>query len=815
MFADIILPFALEKNYTYSIPDDLLASVKPGTRVEVPFRNKTYTGIVAIVHDRKPDGYQTKMILNLPDHLQVVNKMQLDFWEWMASYYLCSTGDVMNAALPAPYKLSSETILLLHDASKIDAVLLNDREYIISEALTLQKELTLLEIQKILRQKSVQPVIKSLIEKGIAGIKEELKEGFKPRTEKYIALTTAYRSEDALRALFDRLENAGSEKQLHALMIYYQDAGDRGYIKRSLLLRKADISAAVLKTMIKNEIFYEYTEEVSRLQTEYQPESPALELSPSQRKAMVEIEEKFRDKNVVLLHGVTGSGKTEIYIELMKKFLQEGRQILYMLPEIALTAQTVNRLKKYFGAVVGVYHSKFSQNERIEIWQKIISGGYKIILSARSGLFLPFTDLGFVIVDEEHDYSYKQHDPNPRYHARDAAIYLAHLHGAKTLLGTATPSVETYYNSETGKYGRVSLTERYTQIALPELEIEPLTETFSKNKSNQVFFSEKLRAAIQSALVKKEQVIIFQNRRGFAPYIICESCGWVPQCINCDVKLVYHKYADELRCHYCGYKHKSFPACPACGSTRILIQGLGTEKVEDELQLYFPEHSIARLDLDAVRSKHGHEKIIRSFENGEIDILVGTQMITKGLDFDNVNLVGIINADQTWNFADFRTHERSFQMLTQVSGRAGRKNKKGLVVIQAINTKHPVLIYLKENNYALMYENEILQRRQFSYPPFSRLIRIIVKHRDMELTGRAAAFLVSLLVKKLHKNVLGPTVPSVGRIKGKFQLHILLKLPPGAKPLSDAKLFIREVMRQMESSPDFKKADLVIDVDPL
>ncbi|MBC8173260.1 MAG: primosomal protein N' [Chitinophagales bacterium] len=812
-FADIILPFALEKNYTYSIPDDMLQALTPGIRVEVPFKSKTYTGIVARIHDQKPEGYVLKPILSLPDHLQVVNKIQLDFWAWMADYYMCSVGDVMQAALPAPYKLSSETILVLEDEKKIDSAALNDKEFIVAEALTMQKKLTLQEIQKILRQKSVQPIVKVLIEKGIAFIKEELKGAYKARTEKYILLNKTYQQEEALRKLFDQLEKF--PKQLHILMMYYQLAYDTGKIKRAVLLRKADATAAVLQTMLKKEIFFESEEGISRLPEGADVIENKITLSPAQNDVLDDIEEQFKEKNVILLHGVTGSGKTEVYIELIRKRLADKKQVLYMLPEIALTAQIVNRLKKHFGNVVGVYHSKFNQNERIEIWQKVLNQEYQVLLGARSSLFLPFRDLDLVIIDEEHDYSYKQQEPNPRYHGRDAAIYLAHLHNAKTILGTATPSIETFYHTQTKKYGLVKLYERYSKMEMPEIKIVPVIKTSQNKNTDPSHFTAELTAAIKNALLIKEQVILFQNRRGFAPFVICEACGWVPQCVNCDVKLVYHKFADELRCHYCGYKHKTFPVCPACNSSRILIQGLGTEKIEDELNLLFPEQKIARLDLDAVRTKHGHEKIIRDFEDGEIDILVGTQMVTKGLDFDNVNLVGIMSADQIINYSEFRANERAFQLMTQVSGRAGRKNRKGLVLIQAIYTKHPVLQYVIDNNYPALFENEILQRQQFLYPPFTRLLKIVVKHKQTEIAHKAANFLVSHLIKLFGKKVLGPSVPNIARIRNKYNLEITVKMDTQKHFIENVKKRVKEIVVKMQENKDFRQADIVLDVDPL
>ncbi len=812
LFADVILPFALEKNYTYSIPEEMGSAILPGTRVEVSFRNKTYTGIVAKTHTIEPQGYAVKPILSLPDHLHVVNKVQLDFWDWMSRYYMCSTGDVMNAALPAPYKLSSETVIVLEENVNIDATKLDDREFLVAEALTIQKELSLKDIQQILQQKTIQPIIKSLIQKGIAYVKEELKETYSPRTEKYIYLHKDFRSEDKLKELFELLER--HPKQLNILMIWVQLAKREGKMKKNLLLKNADATPAVLKTMIKNEIFIEQEEEVSRLTEYVATPDMELNLSPAQLEALNEIREKFQDKNTVLLHGVTGSGKTEVYIELIKQYIDQGKQILYLLPEIALTAQIINRLKKHFGNVIGVYHSKFNQNERVETWTKVLNGEVKILLGARSSVFLPFNDLGLVIIDEEHDYSYKQQDPNPRYNGRDAAIYLAYLHKAKALLGTATPSVETYYLASTGKFGLVKLFDRFSGMEMPDIQIVNIKEE-TEQKLMQSHFSSVLIGNMQSALKLKEQVILFQNRRGYAPYLFCESCGWVPRCINCDVNLVYHKFADELRCHYCNYKHNTYPACPACGSSRIIIKGFGTEKIEDELQFIFPEARIGRLDLDAVKTKHGHEKVLNEFENGEIEILVGTQMVTKGLDFDHVNLVGILSADQILNFSDYRAAERGFQMITQVSGRAGRKNKKGKVIIQATQTNHPVLKYVIDHDYISFYENEIQQRRHFEYPPFTRLIQLTLKHKSLEVVNKTAYHLGSRLRNALGSMVLGPAIPGIPRIRNKYLSEILIKVENDASKLNHVKAIIKIELNQLEKDPIYKKVEIVTDVDPM
>lgn len=811
LFADIILPFALEKNYTYSIPETMFNAVKPGIRVEVQFRNKLYTGVVAKVHDRKPLGFETREILSLPDHLQILHKSQLDFWEWMAAYYMCTMGDVMNAALPAPYKLSSETILVLENAGLIDSVQLSDKEYLVAEALTIKNELSLKDIQQILQQKSVQPVIRGMIEKSIAFIREDLKETYKEKTRSIIRLNKRYTDdEEALKTLFTQLEKAPA--QLTLLMTYFQLVHGDESVAKSKLLKRSETSASVLKTMINKNIFIESEVTVSRLdQTE--SATGSFELTAVQQRALEEIQLNFETKQVVLLHGVTGSGKTEIYIELIRKYIAGDGQVLYLLPEIALTAQIINRLKKFFGKEVAVYHSRFNQNERIEVWQRVLKGEFKIIVGARSALFLPFRKIGLVIVDEEHDPSFKQNEPAPRYHGRDSAIYLASLYGAKTLLGTATPAVESIYNAQSKKYGLVELKERYAGMQLPEIEIVDLKEQVKLGKM-QSHFSRVLLDAIHQALQKKEQVILFRNRRGYSPFIICQQCGWSPACINCDVHLVYHKYDDEMRCHYCGHREHTYATCPACGSSRLLIQGFGTEKIEDELRDIFSAYTVARLDLDTAKGKHNHERIIRNFEDGRIDILVGTQMVTKGLDFDNVNLVGILSADQLFNFTHFRSAERGFQMLMQVSGRAGRKNKKGRVIVQAIATNHPVLIRVLQHDEAGFYKTELEERLRFKYPPFTRLIRITLRHKEKELTYAAMHFLADLLRQKLGKCIIGPAVPPIGRVRNKHLTELLIKVENTPKVLAVTKQLVKSAYATIYNHHTFKKVEIITDVDP-
>ncbi len=812
LFADVILPFALEKNYTYAIPEEYSAILVPGMRVEVPFRNKVYTGVIAKVHPLKPDGYQPKPILSLPDHLQVIHKSQLDLWQWMADYYMCPIGDVMQAALPAAYKLSSETVIVYHPNHGVDVLTLDEKEFLVAEALSIHNELALKDIQLIVQQKTIQPIIKALIGLGIASVKEELKEVYIPKTEKYVVLDDAYASEEGIQQLFEQLQK--HEKQVNVLMIYYQLSTKEYKVKRSVLLRRAGVTAAVLKTMVKNGIFHEVDEQVSRLGEYTGQLLDDLVLNEAQQKALTEIQTHWKEKQVVLLHGVTGSGKTEIYIECIKEAVEQGKQVLYLLPEIALTAQIIARLKRRFGSAVGIYHSKFNQHERVEIWQQVLNGTCRIMLGARSAVFLPFNQLGLVIVDEEHDASYKQYEPNPRYHGRDTAIYLARIHGAKTILGTATPSIESYYHAKQQKYGLVELVGRYAEMEMPEVRIVDV-KAEEAGKQMQSHFSSVLKSEIQLTLDQKEQVILFQNRRGYAPFLLCESCGWTPQCVNCDVNMVYHKYANELKCHYCNYTHQPYATCPACGSARIVIKGFGTERIEDDLHYIFPDARTARLDLDTVRTKHGHEKIVKAFEEGGIDILTGTQMVTKGLDFDHVRLVGILSADQLINFADFRAAERAFQMLTQVSGRAGRKHRRGLVVIQAIKTDHPVLQYVVKHDFKGFYDREIAERQQFGYPPFTRLIRLTLKHASKDLVHAGAHVCARGLREQLGERVLGPALPVVPRIRNRYLMEILIKYPSNSQAMELVKQTIKAQLAKMDADAVYKRVDIAIDVDPL
>ncbi len=809
LFAEIVLPFPLGQTFTYAVPEDLIPQVAVGMRTEVTFRNKVYTGLVCEIHDRSPSLQKVKSILSLPDPEPVINEEQLKFWKWIAAYYLCTLGEVYAAAMPAYFKLGSETHVL--SSGNWDATELEDKEFIVGEALRQKNELSLDEIRKLLQIKNVQPVIRTLIEKGLVLIKEEMKPGYKPKTKKMVSLAARYHDEEEMEVLFADLERA--RKQQEILMMYYQLAPDYGPLAASVLLRRSGASASTLKSMLDKGIFIQEEMEVDRIVVDAPSTSEKkLGLSELQQVALASVRHQLEEKGTVLLHGITGSGKTEIYIQLIEEYLQKGKQVLYLLPEIALTAQIINRLTAHFGNSIGVYHSRFNHNERVELWRKVYSGSCRIVLGARSAVMLPYKELGLVIVDEEHDYSYKQQDPAPRYQARDTAVFLSTIFGSHTLLGTATPSLESFYNAKSGKYGYVELNERYGGVPLPEIKVVALSKQKIKGAPD-LHISKDLEEAIQSSLLRKEQVILFQNRRGYSPTLLCAECGWSPECVNCDVHLVYHKSANELRCHYCGFKHEAVNTCPSCSSTRILVQGFGTEKIEDELSLQMPSASIARLDLDAVRTKTGHEMVISDFEEGKTDILVGTQMVTKGLDFENVSLVGILSADQILSFPDFRASERAFQLMTQVAGRAGRKNVKGVVMIQTHNPTHPVVQHVSHYRQEEFYTEELSQRNRFEYPPFTRIIQITMRHKKQELSLNASYQFVQALPRTPGYKVLGPVAPGIARVRGKYIIQTLIKVMHGEE--KQVRYDIRQAIEKVKAQKQFSGVDIIPDVDPV
>lgn len=811
-FAEIIIPLALPQNYTWRIPEMYAAHVQPGIRVEVELRNKKYTGIIKKLHNEKPAAFEPKNILGVTDSEPLIYAEQLQLWEWIANYYMCSEGEVMQAALPANFKLSSESVLVWNEEFGEDYTHLSADEFVIAQALEIKKELRLSEVQQLLDATNVYPVIKKLIDKKVCFIWEELKEKYKPKVETYITLNTVYHNEDKLADLLNNWSKA--PKQLELLLSYLHLIKTEGEVTQTQLLKKSNASAAQLKGLTDKNILRAEKRSVDRIRQLPPNVMIDFQLSAAQQQAYETVKKNFTEKQVCLLHGITASGKTQIYIQLMAEQVAAGKQALYMLPEIALTAQIIRRLQKHFGGHIAIYHSKFNANERAELWNKVKSGDIKIILGARSALFLPFRNLGLIIADEEHDASYKQHDPAPRYHARDAAVYYASLFGANVLLGSATPSIESYYNTQTSKYALAELHERFGEGVLPAIEIIDTKLVAGKYK-NKVMISPQLKEAIEKTIAEKKQVILFQNRRGYSPYIICSVCGWIPQCSNCDVTLTYHKAKNKLACHYCGATYPVINTCGACGSHQFMQKNFGTEKIEELLAEEFPAARIARMDYDSVKGKHDHDNLIKLFEQQRIDMLVGTQMVTKGLDFDHVKLVGILDADGLLSFADFRVNERAYQLMEQVSGRAGRKDDTGKVLIQVSNTKHPILQLLQAHDYKSLYHAELDARKPFFYPPFSRLIKITFKHKDSLIAEEASNIMAQALRKNFANNIVGPAQPVVSRIRNQYLFELLIKLPKDAATINNCKTETEQQVAILQSNKRYRSVSIVIDVDPV
>lgn len=821
MFAEIIIPLALPKNYTWLVPAYMKEQVQVGCRVEVNLgKNKKYAGIVKRLHTDKPEFFEPKEILNVLDVQPVVFEEQLKLWEWMASYYMCSEGEIMAAALPAHFKLSSETIVIFNEEFGENFSDLDHDEYLLAEALLIKKELKLTEAQQVLDAshtcltgRQVYPVINRLIQKKVCFVWEALKQTYAPKKETYVLLNPLYDNEDELAKLLNedkKLQRA--EKQMELLLSYLHLIKTEGEVTKTNLLKKSNASDAQLKGLVDKKILWLEKRITDRLQ--YLPKDIKIdfELTPLQQTVFEKVQQSFTQKQVCLLHGVTSSGKTLIYIKLIEQFIRQGRQVLYMLPEIALTSQIIRRLQKHFGGHIGIYHSKFSQNERVEIWNKVKNEEMKIVLGARSSVFLPYQNLGLIICDEEHDTSYKQQDPAPRYNGRDAGIYLATLFKARVLLGSATPSLESYHNAVSGKYGLTELLQRYGDIHLPPIEIIDTKKIPQKEKSK-VMLSPPLADAVTEVLARNKQVILFQNRRGYTPYQVCNVCGWIPQCKYCDVSLTYHKFTNKLICHYCGTTYPPLHTCAACGNHNFVQRNFGTEKIEEMLVEKFPDAKIARMDIDTVRGKNAHDVLIQQFEQRRIDILVGTQMVVKGLDFDNVDLVGILDADGLLSFADFRVNERAFQLMEQVSGRAGRKDAMGKVVIQTIQPNHPVLQLVKDHDFKKMYKEEIEKRKHFFYPPFSRLVHISFKHKIKEVVEKAAHYFTDCLKTKYGQYLVGPAEPVINRIRNQYLMELLVKLPRDAKLIDQCKQDMLEQVALLHQHKSFKSVTVVSDVD--
>lgn len=813
-FVDVILPIPLEKLFTYRISASEAASLKPGMRVAVPFgKSKIYTALVDQLHSLPPQAYEAREIHEVLDESPMVNPIQLAHWKWIASYYMCTLGEVFRTAVPGALLLESETLIVKNREAVVEENALKDDEFLVYEALEHQDSLRVQDICDIVDRRNVLHLLNRLLEKDVIRLREVLHEQYKPKLVPFIRLDAIYRQEHALEALLEEL--SGAPKQRQALLSLFQlEAQTRKPVKLKTLEKESGVSRAVIRALVGKEILEEFTIRTDRVEYDGPgEETPAVQLNEFQQGALGQIHEHFRSGKVSLLHGVTSSGKTEVYVKLIEETLAAGKEVLYLLPEIALTTQLIDRLRGYFGNRIVVYHSRYSLQERVEAWNNVRAGKSKarIVIGARSALFLPFTSLGLILVDEEHEHTFKQYDPAPRYHARDAAVVLADLHRAHVLLGSATPSIESYYNAKTGKYGLAHIGRRHGNVLMPEMELVDLREQWRK-KRMKGHFSERLIEAIGTTLEAGEQIILFQNRRGFAPIVECQSCGHAPQCPNCDVSLTYHQFKNQLRCHYCGH-HLPLPeTCPACGNASLDTKGFGTEQVEQEVQALFPEAVTGRMDLDTTRGKHGFGKIINAFEEEKIDILVGTQMVTKGLDFRNVNLVGIMNADSLLNFPDFRAHERSFQMLTQVAGRAGRTQKRGQVIIQTYNPYHQILKQVTVGDYEQMFEEQLYEREQYGYPPLNRIIRISFKHKEYNRVNEAADWFGRGLRNVFETGVLGPEFPPVSRIRNQYIKNILLKIPR-TRSLVKTKNSIKRIESSFNAISQYRAVRVLYNVD--
>ncbi len=809
-YADILLPLALARTYTYEVPQEWVADLVRGLRVEVQFGQKRhYAGIVAKIH-QQPPAYKVKPVLAVLDINPVVTPQQLDFWQWMADYYACTIGEVMAAALPTHLKLASETIILPGPLFHVSVDSLNEKEYLVAEALSLQEELRLSDIQDILQIKTIYPTIKSLLDKRIIAQKEELTDAYQPRHVRCVRWAAAYQDPVAQVKAFDLTQK--SEPQTAVLLEFIVQSKQLPFVRRRDLLKRTGADDSSLNALKKKGIFELYDREVSRLGGYEEETIAAYALSQQQTEALAATRNFFAQQKPVLIHGVTGSGKTRVYLELIQESMAKGQQALYLLPEIALTSQVVSRLQQFLGDDILVYHSRINNMERTEIW-KAVAQGKKSIIGPRSALFLPFRQLDLVVIDEEHDPSYKQHEPNPLYNGRDAAVYLAHLFSAKVVLGTATPSLESYLNTQQGKYGLVEMTERFGGLALPEIQLVNARQEL-ESRSQHPFFTQSLLDAIADCLQKGEQIILFQNRRGYAPVYFCPSCNWHSECIHCDISLTYHRFSNRLRCHCCGYTTALPEACPACGSPGLRLRGSGTEKVEDELKIFFPDARVARMDLDTVKGNKALSQLIGDFETGELDILVGTQMVTKGLDFERVGLVGVISADQLLQFPDFRADERAFQLMLQVAGRAGRKHRQGKVIIQGYNLTHPVLADVVNADYSNFYQREAAHREMLNFPPFRRMIHVQLRHTKAPVVEDAAKLMASWLQKSIGSVLEGPFEPSIARIRNYYLRDMVIRVEKDGKKVRFIKQSLQKACDRLSETKGMNGVRVAINVDP-
>ncbi|MEM9363799.1 MAG: primosomal protein N' [Bacteroidota bacterium] len=812
-FLDVVLPIPLERRFTYQITKEEAHFIKRGMRIAVPFgKSKIYTALAFAVHNQAPEAYEPKPIYQILDEVPVINEIQLKHWQWVAEYYMCTLGEVVRTALPKAFLLESETLILPNTDSEINDLELKDDEFLVFEALQYQSSLKISEVAGIVDKKNVLPLVHRLVQKGVVLLKEELYEQYRPKKVRFVQLASNYEEESQLEALLETLTKAPKQSKV-VLALFQLAARTKKPIPLKELLKESGVSRAVIKSLVSKSILEEYQLRQDRVTFDGEAQDSEVILNEHQQKALDSIEANFRKNRVTLLHGVTSSGKTEVYFKCIEKFIDAGKQILYLLPEIALTSQLIGRLRDYFGDKIAVYHSKYSIHERVEAWQNVLNNSEKaqIVIGARSSLFLPFSNLGLIVVDEEHENSFKQFDPAPRYHARDAAVVLASLHSANCLLGSATPSVESMENVKKRKYAYAHIQYRYGKVLMPDVKLVDLKDA-TKRKRIKGHFSETLFLAIEEALNEGEQIILFQNRRGFSPIVECTTCGHVAQCPNCDVSLTYHQNRNQLRCHYCGYHMALQNVCQACGSNTLDKKGFGTEQIEQELKSLFPKAQIGRMDLDTTRGKYAYEKLIGAFEQQELDILVGTQMVVKGLDFRNVSLVGVMNADSLLNFPDYRAHERTFQMLTQVAGRAGRTQKQGKVLIQTYNPYHQILQQVTTNDYDKMFEQQYYEREQFKYPPLVRIIKITLKDKDFNKLNEAALWFAQSLTNVLRCSVLGPEYPPVSRIRRDYLKNILIKVPK-SQSISQTKNSIKRIEKSFNAISKYKSVRLVYNVD--
>lgn len=805
-FVEVILPLPLPKLYTYRINEDEAHFLQIGMRVAVSFgKSKVYTALVHKVHTNEPT-YETKDIEYILDETPIVTPEQITHWQWIADYYMCTLGEVIKSALPSAFLLESETIIEIAEKD-LNSNLFSDDEFQVYEALHYKTALKGSEVSKIIPKKKTLKVIKSLVEKGAARISERIFEKYVPKLVKFIRLAEDYQSQEGLQKALELLKG---EKQKKLIMAYFN------YINREVLplkveklLEEAKVSNAVLKSVVEKgilEIYYLQKDRVSFADSEVLAKKT---LNNIQNEALYQVQQQFQTKNTVLLQGVTASGKTEIYIELIDQYLKEGKQVLYLLPEIALTIHLINRLKKHFGKNLSVYHSKYNTNERVEVWNNVLNNCSKaqLVVGVRSSVYLPFKDLGLVVIDEEHDSSYRQFDPAPRLQARDSAIMLANLFKAKTLLGTATPSIESMHNVKVGKYGFVYLSKRYANFLPPTIELIDIKDKQHRKRMNG-HFSDILIEEMTNTLSQGKQVLLFQNRRGYAPIVQCMHCGTVPQCPHCDMSLTFHHSSNQLRCHYCGYAIPMPKTCIACGSVDLKTKGFGTEQISKELEILFPQVAIDRMDQDTTNGKYGYEKILAKFEQQETQILVGTQMISKGLDFENIGLVGVMNADALIHSPDYRAYERSFQLLLQVSGRAGRSAQRGKVLIQTYNPQHPVIQQVLQNDFKGMYQNQIEERQSFSYPPFVQMIKITLKHTNFNRTNEGAEWFANALkeafASKKGIEILGPEFPLISRIRNEYMKDVLVKVKPSELSIHHTKEQIKRIETSFQSISNFR-----------